>query len=200
MTLPWPGEHMKRTSDLREWIERVTMDGPAYSWTLVTMPGMSDPSDALKIFQEAILKGPVDLEQGQVDPTVYVHLHRGHAIPQYTYVLLEGKTVRSFATFALNGTYKGCPNLAAGYAAPEAYRNKGLDKAILRAGMAEMRNGFKDMPPFYVEAVVSEQNTVSLKVAEAVLREGLERFNNGHPVEPAVRFARKFETAPSRSR
>lgn len=164
------------------------------------MQGMSDPSDALKIFQKAILEGPVDLEKGQVDPTVYVHLHRGQAIPQYTHVLLEGKTVRSFATFALNGTYKGCPNLAVGYAVPKAYRNKGLAKAILRAGIAEMRNGFKGMSPFYVEAVVSEKNTSSLKVAEAVLGKALERFNDGHSGEPAVRFACKFETAPSHTR
>ncbi|MBB3277367.1 GNAT family N-acetyltransferase [Pseudoxanthomonas sp. OG2] len=161
------------------------------------MPGMTDPSDALKIFQDAMLAGPVELERGQVDPSVYMHLHRGHRIPQNTFVFLDGKTVRAFATFALNGIYKGSPNLAVGYAVPEAYRNKGLATAILRAGIAEMQNGFKGMPPFYVEAVVSEQNTASLKVAEAVLGEEIERINDDHTGEPAVRFARKFETGPS---
>jgi RimJ/RimL family protein N-acetyltransferase len=161
---------------------------------------MTDPTDALTIFQNAMLAGPVDLDQGQVDPSVYVHLHRGQRTPQYTFVFLDGKKVRAFATFALNGTYKGHPNLAVGYAVPEAYRNKGLAKAILRTGIAEMQNGFKGMPLFYVEALVSEQNAASLKVAEAVLGEELERLNDGHSGEPAVRFARKFETGPSHTR
>lgn len=160
------------------------------------MPRMSDPSDALKIFQEAMLAGSVELERGLVDHSVYVHPHRGQRIPQYTYVLLNGRLVRALATFALNGTYRGSPNLSVGYAVPEVYRNKGLAKAILRAGIVEMQNGFKGMPPFYVEAVVSEKNTASLKVAEAVLGEELERFKDDHSGEPAVRYARQFETAP----
>lgn len=164
------------------------------------MPGMTDPSDALKIFQDAMLAGPVELERGQVDPSVYVHLHRGHRIPQYTFVYLDGKTVRAFSTFALNGTYKGSHNLAVGYAVPDAFRNKGLAKAILRAGIAELQNGFRGMPPFYVEAVVSEQNIASLRVAEAVLGNELERFKDGLSRGPAVRFACKFEAVPSQSR
>lgn len=158
------------------------------------MSGMSDPSDALKIFQEAMFAGIVDLERGRVDHDVYMHAHRGQRTPQFTYVFLNGKTVRAFATFALNGTYKGCPNFSVGYAVPETYRNNGLAKAILRSGIVEMQNGFQGMPPFYVEAVVSEKNTASLKVAEAVLGEELERFKDGHSGEPAIRYARQFET------
>ncbi len=158
------------------------------------MPGMSDPTDALKIFQDALLTGPVELERGRVDPDIYCHPHRGQRTPQFTYVRLEGKTVLAFATFALNGTYNGCPNLAVGYAVPEALRGKGRAKDILAAGIAEMQNGFRGYPPFYVEAVVSEKNVASLKVAEAVLGGEAERIKDSHSGEPAVRYARKFET------
>lgn len=160
------------------------------------MPGMTDPSDALKILQDAMLSGPVELERGQLDPSVYVHLHPGQRIPQYTFVTLDGKAVRAFATFALDGTYRGLPKLAVGYAVPDAFRNKGLAKAILRASIVELKNGFRGMPPFYVEAVVSEQNFASLRVAEAVLGKELQRSKDRHSGEPAVRFARKFESNP----
>ena len=161
------------------------------------MPEMTDPTDALVSFQAAVSAGSLRLERGRVDHNVYMHVDIANGKPRFTYAFLEGKTVVALATFANNGLFQGHGNIAVGYAVPEAYRNKGLAKAILRAGIAEMQNGFNGMPPFYVEAVVSEQNTASLKVAEAVLGEELERFKDGHSGEPAVRFARKFETGPS---
>lgn len=163
------------------------------------MPGMTDPTDALVSFQAAVSAGSLHLERGRVDPNVYMHVDIANGKPRFTYAFLEGKTVVALATFANNGSYQGHGNITVGYAVPEGYRSKGLAKAILRAGIAEMQNGFKGMPPFYVEAVVSEQNTASLKVAEAVLGEELERFKDGHSGEPAVRFARKFETVSSQS-
>jgi RimJ/RimL family protein N-acetyltransferase len=161
------------------------------------MTQMTDPTDAILSFQKAMSTGELRLESGRLDPKVYLHADIANGKPRFTYAFLEGKTVTALATFANNGSYQGHGNIAVGYAVPEAYRNKGLAKAILRAGIAEMQNGFNGMPAFYVEAVVSEQNTASLKVAEAVLGKELERFKDGHSGEPAVRFARKFETGRS---
>ncbi len=159
------------------------------------MPDMADPALALKIFQDALLAGPVELELGRLDSEIFMHGHRGHVKPQFTYVRLEGQTVTAFATFVLNGTYKGHPNLAVGYAVPEAFRNQGRAKDILRTGIAELRNGFKGFPPFFVEAVVSVDNFASLRVAADVLGGEPESLMDAHSGQPALRYARKFETS-----
>lgn len=170
------------------------MGWPAYSWTDAALSQMTDPTNALVSFQEALSAGGLHLERGRVDPTVYLHIDQAQGQTRFTYVHLDGKTVTAFVSFVLNGAFEGHPNLAAGYAVPEPYRNQGKAKTILAAGIAEMQNGFRGHPPFYVEAVVSEKNVASLKVAEAVLGGEAERIKDSHSGEPAVRFARKFET------
>ena len=170
------------------------MGWPAYSWTDAALSQMTDPTNALVSFQEALSAGKLRLERGRVDPNVYLHVDQAQGQPRFTYVQLEGQIVTAFVSFVINGTIEGHPNLAAGYAVPEPFRNQGRAKATLAAGIAEMQNGFRGHPPFYIEAVVSEKNVASLKVAEAVLGGEAERIMDSHSGEPAARYARKFET------
>lgn len=58
-----------------------------------------------------------------------------------------------------------------------------------------MQSGFRGHPPFYVEAVVSDKNTPSLRVAEAVLGGEPESFKDSISGEPALRYA-KLVTPP----
>jgi hypothetical protein len=174
--------------------ETARMGRPTYSRMKAAMPSMTDPTAALVSFQEALSAGGLRLERGRVDPNVYLHVDRAQGKTRFTYVHLDGKTVTAFVSFVINGTFEGHPNFAAGYAVPEPFRNQGRAKAILTAGIAEMQNGFRGYPPFYVEAVVSEKNVASLKVAETVLGGEAERIKDSHSGEPAVRYARKFET------
>lgn len=133
------------------------------------MPNMIDPSIPLQSFQDALSEGLLTLERGRVDPSIFVHIDKAGGKTRFTYVQLEGKTVAGFATFVQNGYFDGRPNLATGYAVPEAYRNHGRARFILQAGIAELRNGFKGFPPFFVEAVINSKNFASLRVAAAVL-------------------------------
>ncbi|TKR30273.1 GNAT family N-acetyltransferase [Luteimonas gilva] len=158
------------------------------------MSEMTDPTEALKSFQESLLTGSLELERGRLDPDVYLHVDRADGKPRFTYVRLEGRKVTALASFVPNGYYLGHPNLAAGYAVLEAYRNQGLAKDILRAGIAELRNGFKGRPPFYVEAVISVDNAASLKVAAEVLGGTTVEFNDEASGRRAIRYARKFDT------
>lgn len=178
--------------DLRDELGTARMGRPAYSRMKAAMPGMTDPTDALVSFQEALSSGRLRLERGRVDPTVYLHVDQAQGKPRFTYVHLDGKTVTAFVSFVPNGTFEDHPNLAAGYAVPEPYRNKGKAKAILASGIAEMQNGFRGHPPFYVEAVVSEKNVASLKVAEAVLGGEPESIEDNISGEPALRYAKQF--------
>lgn len=158
------------------------------------MSSMVDPSIALRSFQQALTAGGIRLERGRVDPTTYLHVDDAQGNPRFTYVQLEGQTVSAFVSFVPNGFFETHPNLAVGYAVPERYQNQGRAKAILAAGIAEMQNGFRGHPPFYVEAVVSVDNPASIKVAEAVLGGKPEAINDGHSGEPALRFAKLFAT------
>lgn len=158
------------------------------------MSSMADPSLALASFQEILAAGGLRLERGRIDPTVYLHVDDLQGQPRFTYVHLDGQTVSAFASFIPNGTFEGHPNLAVGYAVPERCRNQGRAKAILVAGIAEMQNGFRGHPPFYIEAVVSVNNPASQKVAQEVLGGEPEPLVDNHSGEPALRYAKLFPT------
>lgn len=158
------------------------------------MPDMVDPSLALASFQEALAAGGLRLERGRIDPTVYLHVDHLQGKPRFTYVHMDGQTVTAFASFVPNGTFEGHPNLAVGYAVPERYRNQGRAKAILAAGIAELQNGFRGHPPFYIEAVVSVNNLASQNVAQEVLGGEPEPIVDNHSDEPALRYAKLLPT------
>ncbi|WP_422353753.1 GNAT family N-acetyltransferase [Stenotrophomonas sp. AR026] len=158
------------------------------------MPEMVDPSLALASFQKALAAGGLRLEQGRVDRTVCLHVDYLQGKPRFTYVHMDGQTVTAFASFVPNGSFAGHRNLAAGYAVPERYRNQGRAKAILAAGIAELQNGFRGHPPFYIEAVVSVNNPASQNVAQEVLGGQPEPIVDNHSDEPALRYAKLFPT------
>lgn len=158
------------------------------------MSNMADPNQALISFQEALAAGGLRLERGRIDPTVYLHVDHLQGKPRFTYVQMDGQTVTAFANFVPNGTFEGHPNLAVGYAVPERYRNQGRAKAILAAGIAELQNGFRGHPPFYIEAVVSVNNPASQNVAQEVLGGEPEPIVDNHSDEPALRYAKLFPT------
>lgn len=171
------------------------MGKPAHSRMDAAMSQMTDPTVALVSFQAVLSSGELKLERGRLDPSVYLHVDHAEGKARFTYVRLEGRTVTEFASFAPNGTFEGRPNLAVGYAVPESYRNQGRAKSMLAAGIAELQNGFRGFSPFYIEAVVSEKNTPSLRVAEAVLGGEPESFKDSISGEPALRYA-KLVTPP----
>jgi hypothetical protein len=65
--------------------------GPAFWREFLTK--MTDPSDALKSFQQALVDGEIQLQRGQIDPGLFVHLDRPNGQPRFTYVRLQRQTV-----------------------------------------------------------------------------------------------------------
>jgi len=169
-------------------------DGTTCPLTKAPMSNMADPNQALISFQEALAAGGLRLERGRIDPTVYLHVDHLQGKPRFPYVQMDGKTVTAFANFVPNGTFEGHANLAVGYAVPERYRNQGRAKAILATGIAELQNGFRGHPPFYIEAVVSVNNPASQNVAQEVLGGEPEPIVDNHSDEPALRYAKLFPT------
>lgn len=158
------------------------------------MSGMTDPSFALESFQLAVSAGGIHLEQGRIHPDVHLHVDQAHGKPRFTYVRLEGSVVTAFATFVPNGHDRGHANLTVGYAVPEPYRNQGRAKSIFAAGITELQNAFRGHPPFYIEAVVGAHNIASLRVAAAVLGGAPESIEDENSGEPALRYAKLYET------
>ncbi|WP_157510301.1 N-acetyltransferase [Lysobacter sp. Root559] len=159
------------------------------------MPKMTDPTAALTSFQRAVHARSISIERGRLDPNVYVHFDQPQGEARFTYVRLDGGAVTALANFMLNGSVDGAMCWAVGYAVPEGLRGQGRARDIVQSGIAELQNGFKDHPRFFVEAVIDIENIASQRVAAAVLGGEPEAIIDGHSKRPAVRYTAEFRTA-----
>src|SRR5260370_21557881 len=131
---------------------------------------MTDPSNALQSFQQILLTGKIRLEPGRLDTNLYSYVDEVDGTTRFTLVRVDGKTVTAFVVSAEDGTIEGKPCFAIGYAVPEAYRNQGRAKEIVRAALAEMQGAFRRLyPEFYVVAIVGADNRFSQRVAELAI-------------------------------
>jgi hypothetical protein len=160
---------------------------------------MTDPANALQSFQQALLHGGIQLQPGVLDKGIHVYFDRPKGASRFTYVRLEDTTVTAFVEFASCEAIEGTPCFAVGYAVPEAYRNQGRAKDVIRAGISEMQHGLGriGLSVFYVEAIVGADNKPSQRVAEQVI--------SGTPVAvtdkvsglPTFQYVRKVEPPTS---
>lgn len=155
---------------------------------------MTDPSNALQSFQQLFLTGKIQLEPGRLDTNLYSYVDEMDGTTRFTLVRLEGKTATAFVVFAQDGTIEGKPCFAIGYAVPEAYRNQGRAKEIVRAALAEMQGAFRKLyPEFYVEAIVGADNKPSQRVAEQVISDTPVAVTDQVSGLPAFQYVRKIE-------
>lgn len=155
---------------------------------------MTDPSDALRSFQQVILTGSMSLQRGALDPNLFVHLDQPNDRARFTYVRLNGTTVMALVIFALTEPMEGLPCFQVGYAVPEAYRNKGYAKSIVQAAMAELKHGLCRSHPnaeFYVEAVVGTDNVASNRVAALTISTTPHPITDEVSGSPAFHYTRK---------
>ncbi len=156
---------------------------------------MTDPSNALQSLQEALLRGAIKLERGVLDRDLYAHFDTPNGGFRATYVRLEGRTVTAFVEFVpcdpIDG--KRCFNI--GYAVPEAYRNHGRAKEVVRAAIAELRHDSVQYghSVFYVEAIVGADNKPSQRVAEQVISDTPVAVKDQVSGLPAFRYVRRIE-------
>lgn len=158
------------------------------------MPKMTDPTEALTSFQRAFRARSISMERGRLDPNVYVHFDQPEGEPRFTYVRLDGDIVTALANFVLNGAVDGAACWAVGYAVPKGLRGQGRARDIVQAGIAELQNGFKNLPRFFIEAVIDVENGASQRVAAIVLGGEPEAITDGHSGRPALRYTAEFKT------
>jgi RimJ/RimL family protein N-acetyltransferase len=156
---------------------------------------MTDPSNALQSFQQALLHGGIQLKRGVLDRDLYVYVDKPNGQTRFTYVRLEDKTVTAFVELGLCEPIEGTPCLAIGYAVPEAYRNQGHAKEAIKAALAEMKHGLGRhvSKSFYVEAIVGADNKPSRRVAEQVISNTPVAITDQISGLPAFQYIRKIE-------
>jgi len=67
----------------------------------------TDPSDALKSFQQALVDGQIQLQRGQIDPGLFVHLDQPNGQPTFTYVRLQRQTVTALVILVVSDPIEG---------------------------------------------------------------------------------------------
>lgn len=97
------------------------------------MPSIADPMSAFVTFQPALDRGEIDLQQGDLDRNVYVHMDQPNGETRYTYVRLDGRKVTSMCQIIMAPANEGLPCFQLGYAVPDCMRGAGRAKDITMA-------------------------------------------------------------------
>ena len=156
---------------------------------------MTDPTDSLVSFQQALLAGEIRLQPGELDSNIFVYMDRPKPdVTRITYVRLEGRTVKAFVNVVPAGFIEGLPVFQLGVAVPAKYRNKGYAKSTLAAAIAEMENGFSraNIPSFYVEGVVGIDNEPSKRASAATISPTPTSITDEVSGLPALHYIRKI--------
>ena len=161
------------------------------------MPGMPDLSFALTSFQQALLRGEIEPEEGDLDKTLFVLRDAPPTGHRLTYARIDGKkTVTAFVMVTPVQPIDGVPSFEIGYAVPEAYRGQGRAQDLLRAAIEEFTKGMASVgvTELYIEATVGMDGEASKRVANAVLSSSPKHIFDKPSGLPALRYVRKFET------
>jgi hypothetical protein len=155
---------------------------------------MTDPTDALLSFQQAIREGAIQLRRGELDRELFFHLDHPNGHARFTYVRLERQTVTAFVNMTVADPIDGTPCLQIGVAVPVKYRRQGRAKNAIEAAIAELKHGFarNKISTFYVEAIVGADNEASKHVAAATISPTPIAITDEFSGLPALQYLRKF--------
>jgi hypothetical protein len=154
---------------------------------------MTDPSDALTSFQDALSDGQIRLQKGDLNPDLFVHTDRPQGVVRFTYVSLDRQNVAALAMFVIAEPIEGVPCFHVGYGVPERFRSQGRAKALVEAALSELKQGLlrNNVSSFYVEAIVGVDNEPSKRVALATISSTPDAVTDDVSGLPALQYLRK---------
>ncbi|CAM2886366.1 hypothetical protein JHFBIEKO_2541 [Methylobacterium mesophilicum] len=163
------------------------------------MPPITDPSEGLASFQQALARGELHLQRCELDRDLHVFLDRPNGELRLTYVRLDGGAVTAFANFSSCEPVGGRPCFQVGVAVPPPLRGQGRARDVIRAAIEELRHGLgrNGVRDFYVEAIVGETNVASRRVAEAVISTAPEEGKDERSGEPVLQYLLRVEDRPA---
>ena len=93
---------------------------------------MTDPTDALISFQQALLDGELQLQRGARDPELAVYHDKPQGIPRWTYAHLDRKTVTALAIAVVGDPIAGIPCFEWAWPSPKPTASKGAPRRLSR--------------------------------------------------------------------
>lgn len=160
------------------------------------MASMTDPTHGMVSFQKALLNGEIRLQPGELYPDLYVHADNpAPGVTRITYVRLDRRTVKAFASIVAIEPMEGLPCFQVGVAVPAEYRGKGYAKDIVAAAIAELKSGLSrnKIQSFYGEAVVATDNEPSKRVSAATISANPTTVTDKFSGLPALHYVRKID-------
>jgi hypothetical protein len=159
------------------------------------MPQMTDPANALALFQQAFERWQIPVQPGRLDRELLFAPDTPNGHPRFNYMRAEGRTLTALVMFAQSGMEQGHPVFNIGYAVPEAYRSQGLARSTLVGSLAELSAGLGStgIPFMHVEAVIDVDHLVSQRVAQAIFDDAPAAITDSESGLPALHYIRKIE-------
>lgn len=156
------------------------------------MSNMADPHEGLLSFQRAYKAGAISPRTCSIHRDVLVMMDEADGTARLTYALIDlARNVKAIVVYLPADPHDGKHCFQVGYAVSAPLRNKGVASAALGKSIDEMRRGFMPhMGEFYIEAVVGEHNTASLKVASKIISSTPSKIVDEASGEPALQFFR----------
>lgn len=156
------------------------------------MSSMTDPMNALVELQRALDRRTVRPQPCEIHKDISVIFDQPNGTPRYTYAKVNNGKVQSIAVFALTEPVEGIPCFQMGWATVESVRGQGLATDTTTKGIDEIRNGLKKhgAGKFYIEAIVSDSNQHSNKIAKKLLSDSPVKCTDSFSGEPAVQYLR----------
>ena len=133
------------------------------------MATTQDSTAALAIFQRDLDRIP--LTRSPTDPDLFLHLDQIGDHVRFAFARLQNRTVTALAVFFAADPADGVLSFQGFYAVPEAYRNQGRAKDILRAALRHMEDGFArtEVDAVRLDVFVEAANIAAQHVAAAVI-------------------------------
>lgn len=162
---------------------------------------MTDPSEAMILFQQAHLAGHIPMRRGTLDRDLYLAVDEINDCVRFTYMRLQSQTITAFASFVRIEPVDDTPCFQTGYAVPEELRGQGRAAEIVAAALREMTAGFgrAGIHDFYVEAIVGIDNIASQKIAANLLQKSPVAIKDCVSGKPALRYLRRMGAQSDRT-
>jgi hypothetical protein len=152
---------------------------------------MTDPSDALPSFQEALRTGEISLQATKSDPDLGIYFDRPNDSMRMTYAYVQQGVVVAIAMIVQQDFEEGRPCFHLGYAVHEGHRREGWGKRIASASVADFLPGMKraGVAAFQVEAVVGLDNPASQRIAGEVISKNPREITDSVSGLPALHYS-----------
>lgn len=153
------------------------------------MPGMTDPTPAMKSFQFEFAAGNLEVVPCQLDPQLFMYVDRPTGKPRFTYVRIDGKKITAFVMATEVDPVRGVRCWQLGYAVPEELRGNGNATSAVKSVIAELRYGLgKQLTRFFIEAMVDVENVASQRVANKTISANPEQIMDKLAKQPALQY------------